>query len=29
LVKLDRDYWALPEGAPWVPLSFTLEAVKA
>jgi len=29
LVKLDRDYWAMPEGAPWAPLSFTLEAVKA
>lgn len=28
LAKLDRDYRALPEGAPWVPLSFTLEAVK-
>jgi SAM-dependent methyltransferase len=28
LVKIDRDYWALPEGAPFVPLSFTLEAVK-
>ena len=29
LVKLDRDYWALAAGAPWAPLSFTLEAVKA
>ena len=29
LVKIDRDYWALPPGAPAVPLSFTLEAVKA
>jgi SAM-dependent methyltransferase len=28
LVKVDRDYWALPEGAPIVPLSFTLQAVK-
>ena len=28
LVKLDRDYWVLPPGAPAVPLSFTLEAVK-
>jgi SAM-dependent methyltransferase len=28
LVKLDRDYWALPPGAPAVPLSFTLQAVK-
>jgi SAM-dependent methyltransferase len=29
LVKIDRDYWALPPGAPYVPLSFTLQAVKA
>ncbi|HXQ14982.1 MAG TPA: class I SAM-dependent methyltransferase [Caulobacteraceae bacterium] len=29
LTQLDRDYWALPPDAPWVPLSFTLEAVKA
>jgi SAM-dependent methyltransferase len=29
LVKLDRDYWVLPPGAPFVPLSFTLQAVKA
>ena len=29
LVKLDRDYWALPPGAPAVPLSFTLQAVKS
>ena len=29
LTKLDRDYWALPQGVPWIPLSFTLEAVKA
>ena len=29
LVKHDRDYWTLPPDAPWVPLSFTLEAVKA
>jgi 2-polyprenyl-3-methyl-5-hydroxy-6-metoxy-1,4-benzoquinol methylase len=28
LVKLDRDYWTLPAGAPFVPLSFTLQAVK-
>ncbi|HEY1751782.1 MAG TPA: class I SAM-dependent methyltransferase [Caulobacteraceae bacterium] len=28
LVKLDRDYWALPPAAPAVPLSFTLQAVK-
>jgi SAM-dependent methyltransferase len=28
LVKVDRDYWALPPGAPAVPLSFTLQAVK-
>jgi len=28
LVKLDRDYWTLPPGAPFVPLSFTLQAVK-
>ncbi|HEY1426054.1 MAG TPA: class I SAM-dependent methyltransferase [Caulobacteraceae bacterium] len=28
LVKVDRDYWALPPGAPYVPLSFTLQAVK-
>jgi SAM-dependent methyltransferase len=28
LVKLDRDYWVMPDGAPFVPLSFTLEAVK-
>lgn len=28
LVKLDRDYWGLPPGAPAVPLSFTLHAVK-
>jgi hypothetical protein len=27
-VKVDRDYWTLPEGAPFVPLSFTLQAVK-
>ena len=29
LVKLDRDYWALPPGAPAVPLSFTLQAAKS
>lgn len=28
LVKLDRDYWGLPPGAPFVPLHFILEAVK-
>jgi len=28
LTQIDRDYWALPPGAPWVPLNFTLEAVK-
>ena len=28
LVKVDRDYWALPPGAPDVPLAFTLQAVK-
>jgi hypothetical protein len=28
LVKADRDYWALPPGAPAVPLSFSLQAVK-
>jgi SAM-dependent methyltransferase len=28
LVKLDRDYWVLPPGLPYVPLSFILEAVK-
>jgi SAM-dependent methyltransferase len=28
LVKADRDYWMLPPGAPFVPLSFTLEATK-
>ena len=28
LVKLDRDYWVLPDDVPAVPLSFTLEAVK-
>ncbi len=28
LVKADRDYWTLPPGAPAVPLSFTLQAVK-
>jgi SAM-dependent methyltransferase len=28
LVKRDRDYWALPEGVPFVPLHFILEAVK-
>jgi SAM-dependent methyltransferase len=29
LVRIDRDYWALPPGVPSVPLSFTLQAVKA
>jgi SAM-dependent methyltransferase len=28
LVKLDRDYWVLPPGAPFVPLHFILQAVK-
>ncbi|HEY2708584.1 MAG TPA: methyltransferase domain-containing protein [Caulobacteraceae bacterium] len=28
LVVLDRDYWMLPPGAPAIPLSFTLQAVK-
>ena len=28
LVQVDRDYWALPEGVPYVPLHFILEAVK-
>ena len=28
LVKLDRDYWALPPGVPAIPLSFTLQAMK-
>jgi SAM-dependent methyltransferase len=28
LVKVDRDYWALAPGAPAIPLSFTLEAVR-
>jgi SAM-dependent methyltransferase len=28
MVKVDRDYWALPPGAPFVPASFTLEAVR-
>jgi SAM-dependent methyltransferase len=28
LVKLDRDYWVLPADAPFVPLSFALQAVK-
>jgi SAM-dependent methyltransferase len=28
MVQVDRDYWALPPGAPLVPLSFALEAVK-
>ncbi|MCP5432978.1 MAG: class I SAM-dependent methyltransferase [Alphaproteobacteria bacterium] len=28
LVKVDRDYWALPEGVPRIPLSFTLQAVR-
>lgn len=28
LVPADRDYWVLPQGAPFVPLSFMLHAVK-
>ena len=28
LVKIDRDYWGLPDGVPPIPLSFILEAVK-
>jgi|SRR5579871_374200 len=28
LVQVDRDYWMLPPGTPFVPLSFILEAVK-
>ena len=28
LVKLDRDYWGLPAGAPFVPLNFIVQAVK-
>jgi SAM-dependent methyltransferase len=28
LVQVDRGYWALPPGAPFVPLSFALEAWK-
>jgi len=28
LVKLDRNYWGLPAGAPLVPLNFILHAVK-
>jgi SAM-dependent methyltransferase len=28
LVQVDRDYWALPPGGPFIPLSFTLHAVK-
>jgi SAM-dependent methyltransferase len=28
LVKLDRDYWGLPDGVPPIPLHFILEAVK-
>ena len=28
LVALDRDYWVLPAGAPFVPLNFILHAVK-
>jgi SAM-dependent methyltransferase len=29
MVRVDRDYWALPPEAPPVPLSFILQAVKA
>ena len=28
LVALDREYWVLPPGAPFVPLNFILHAVK-
>jgi len=28
MVKLDRDYWALPPDLPFVPLSFILQAAK-
>jgi SAM-dependent methyltransferase len=28
LVQVDRDYWAWPEGTPFVPLNFALEAWK-
>jgi SAM-dependent methyltransferase len=28
LQKLDRDYWAMPPEAPFLPLSFILDAVK-
>ena len=28
LVKIDRNYWALPPGAPTIPLSFILQAAK-
>jgi hypothetical protein len=28
LVEVDRHYWALPPGSPFVPLHFILEAVK-
>jgi SAM-dependent methyltransferase len=28
LVKLDADYWTLPEDAPFLPLSFALDATK-
>ena len=28
LVQLDRDFWGLAPGAPFLPLSFTLQAVK-
>ena len=29
LVQVDRDYWAPPPGAPFLPLNFILHAVKA
>ncbi len=29
LVKIGRDYWALPPSSPFIPLSFILQAVKA
>ncbi|MGH6955770.1 MAG: class I SAM-dependent methyltransferase [Caulobacteraceae bacterium] len=28
LVRIDRDYWALPSDLPSIPLNFTLQAVK-
>jgi SAM-dependent methyltransferase len=28
MVQVDRDYWAFPPGTPFVPASFTLDAVR-